>query len=255
MKLEVRNLHCRFEGRLVLQDVSFSFDTPHIIAIVGPNGSGKTTLLRSIYRSLKPEKGEILLDGRSVWGEKHDWLARRIAVVLQSPGEVPHFTVKQVVSMGRLPHRSRQRNSSEESHEEIIQNSLRILGLEDFAQRKFSSLSGGEKQWVLLARALAQEPKILVMDEPTNHLDVTHQLKLMKTLKDLKFPILMAIHDLNLAVRFANQLIVLKDGCLLGQGNVEEVIKNEILSKAFDMKVRMAGADVQSERQILVEPH
>jgi iron complex transport system ATP-binding protein len=224
-------------GKPIIRDISLSVKAGDRLAIIGPNGAGKSTLLRCLYRGVRPQRGSVRLDGIDLWSIGPREAAHRIAVVLQeTPGDFP-FSVRDVVMMGRIPHRKGMARWSEEDHAATAAVLLR-LELKHLALRQFASLSGGEKQRVLVARALAQEPELIILDEPTNHLDIRHQLEILELLKGLGRTIITTLHDINLAADFATHIAVLDSGRLIGHGLPDEVLTAERISSAFRVEAR-----------------
>ena len=199
---------------------------------MGPNGSGKTTLLRTIYRVLKPRTGVIRLDGADVWQMTTRQAARHMAVVTQERAGDFDFSVFEIVLMGRMPHqRVFQGDSSHDYH--LVTAALARVGLSGFASRSFKSLSGGEKQRVLIARALAQEARVLILDEPTNHLDVYYQLEILDLVRSLSVTTLAAMHDLNLAAHYCDRIILLMRGRIVDCGVPDEVLNPDLIRKVY----------------------
>jgi iron complex transport system ATP-binding protein len=226
--------------RHIIRNISFDVMGGQFLAILGANGAGKSSLLRCLFRSHRPAAGSILLDGRDIATIEHRRFAQQVATVLQeTPGDFP-FTVRDVVLAGRLPHRTGLTWSKADFHS--MDHALEHLDLQRLAKRQFASLSGGEKQRVLIARALAQEPGLLVLDEPTNHLDIRHQLEILAMLKGLGITVIATLHDMTLAARFADQVIVLSEGQMLAHGLPEEALNTETIRRAFGVKAwTMAG--------------
>ena len=203
-----------------------------LVGLIGPNGSGKSTFLRTVYRVLKPDAGSITLDGDDLWRLSTRDAARRTAAVLQeSPGDF-EFSAEEVVSMGRTPHKGVLDRETAEDHR-IVAESLARVGMTDFADRSFSTLSGGEKQRVLVARALAQKARFLVLDEPTNHLDIRYQLEILELVKGLGVTTLAAMHDLNLAAAYCDRLFAIEGGRLVTSGTPAEVLTPPLLRRVF----------------------
>lgn len=224
--------------RLLISHVRFDVRPGTITTIVGPNGAGKSTLLRCIYRFHRPLSGKVLLDGHDIAGLKQRELARRVAAVLQEHGSEFPFTVRQIVELGRMPHHTfgfrRDRAGTD-----IVDEALSRLELDDLADAPFQQLSGGEKQRVLLARVLAQQPDLIVLDEPTNHLDIRHQLELLAILRSLGQTIVMTMHDLGMAADIANQVVVLRKGEMLACGQPAETLTTDVIRAAFDVDTQM----------------
>ncbi len=221
----------------VLRDISFEAEAGEFIGIIGPNGSGKTTLLRTIAKILMPRRGVIYVDGKNVAEMSVRELAKIIAVVPQNFQTNFDFKVEDVVLMGRTPHLGRFELESERDFE-IALKAMRTVGCEYLIGRSVGELSGGELQKVIIARALAQEPKILLLDEPTAHLDINHQIEIMNLLRELADSgvlVIAVIHDVNLALQFCSKLILMKDGKIVAIGKPEEVV--EAIRDVFDIDV------------------
>lgn len=217
---------------LLVKDVNFNLAAGDRLAIVGPNGAGKTSLLRCLYRGVAPLSGRIAIDGRDIWQMSARETARHVAVVLQEmPGDFP-FSVRDVVMMGRIPRREGLTGWTDLDRAKV-DHALEHLELLAMAGRQFSTLSGGEKQRVLVARALTQEPSIIILDEPTNHLDIRHQLELLELLGNLNLTIITTLHDINLAGAFATHVAMMADGRMTGFGTPDEVLTNHAVSSTF----------------------
>ena len=231
----------------IISGITLSVEAGARLAIIGPNGAGKSTLLRCLYRGLKPQRGLVRLDGTDLWSIGPREAAQRIAVVPQeTPGDFP-FSVRDVVLMGRIPHRKGMARWSDRDHD-VTTKALARLELEPLALRQFASLSGGEKQRALIARALAQEPELIILDEPTNHLDIRHQLEILELLKGLGPTIVTTLHDINLAADFATQIAVMDCGRLTGHGEPAEVLTAEHVSSAFRVGARLHRTDGGPQR-------
>ncbi len=216
----VDNVTFAYNGRKALREISFSVEKGEFIGVVGPNGSGKSTLIKLMSGLLSPLKGKIFYQGKPLAIYKREEIARNIAVVPQSFNLDFNFTVFEVIKMGRYV---RRKDNPQERLREII----RRLELEDFKERFFPQLSGGEKQRVVLAQALAQEPEILLLDEPAAHLDISYQLKLFNLLKKFNqegLTVVCVLHDLNLALNYPQRLVMLSEGQKIADGSPEEVL-------------------------------
>jgi iron complex transport system ATP-binding protein len=219
-------------SRKLIDGISLSVAAGERLAIVGPNGAGKSTLLRLLYRALRPRQGEVRLGGEDIWAIRPTAFARKVAVVLQeSPTTFP-FSVRDVVMMGRIPWRRGLGQWTDEDRQETW-HALEHLELADLAQRQFPSLSGGEKQRVLIARALAQKPQLLILDEPSNHLDIRHQLEILGLLGALGITVISTLHDINLASAFATQAAVMKAGRVIAFGDPAQVFTRGTIAEAF----------------------
>jgi len=227
----------------VLKEFSLRLAAGEMIGIVGPNGSGKSTLVRALSRALKPEKGVVLLNGLDLYGatSARD-AAKGIGVVQQETAIAFDYTVRDVVLMGRSPHIPR-RPFAVESEEDlkIADRAMRSAGVEELAGRSMAELSGGERQRVVLARALAQEADVILLDEPTAHLDLKHQRDVLNIVRGLATndgrAVLAVLHDLNLAAAYCDRLVLLKDGSIVAQGTVADVLTQENVRKAYGANV------------------
>lgn len=218
--------------RWLLRDIDLHVAQGEFVGLIGPNGSGKTSLLRCAYRFSQPASGQVRLDDHDLWQQSARWSAQRIAVVLQEFPQEFGLSVRDVVAMGRTPHKGLFDGDNAEDAA-LINQTLARVGLVTFAEHAFATLSGGEKQRVLLARALVQQPGLLILDEPTNHLDPRYQLELLQHLRSLGLSTLASFHDLNLAAAFCDRLYVLADGQLVASGTPSEVLNTELLHRVF----------------------
>ncbi len=232
MRLDVENIVWGADGRKILRGVSLEVGSGEVVGLIGPNGSGKTSLLRCVYKVLEPQAGLISLGEEDVLRSSVRRMARRTAVVPQeTPGEFD-FAVREIAAMGRSPHKGLFERETAEDRE-IVDDSLSRVGMLPFAERQFSTLSGGEKQKVLVARALAQKARLLVLDEPTNHLDVGHQLEVLGLVRGLGVSALAALHDLNLAALFCDRIYVLSGGEVFASGTPDEVLRPELIETVY----------------------
>ncbi|GAA6178901.1 MULTISPECIES: ABC transporter ATP-binding protein [unclassified Shimia] len=248
--LEVKNVTWapRKRDPLLLEPTSFALNEGEVMGIVGPNGAGKTTLLRMIYGYNRPLSGDILVRGESLRQMAPRALARQVAAVLQEQPSDFALSVREIVALGRVPHRLGLSTPGRRDGE-IISAALEKLNLEHLSYRSLSTLSGGERQRVMVARALAQEPHLLVLDEPTNHLDIRHQLEVLHLIRDLDLTIVTSLHDLNLTADVCDKVLVLKNGSQQGFGNPREVLKGALVSNTFQVHAR------QEELSFSQKPH
>jgi iron complex transport system ATP-binding protein len=234
--LNVDGVECRYGSVKILEEVSFIVHEGDFVGIIGPNGSGKTTLLKSISRTLKPYKGTIILDKTDVYNIKSIDLAKQMAIVPQESNIGFSFTALDIVLMGRNPHMKRFQMESE-SDLTIVRKAMNRTNTWYLADRPINELSGGEKQRVVIARALAQEPKVLLLDEPLTHLDMINQLEIMDLVKELcvkeHLIVLAVIHDLNLAARYCSSILLLKGARIFAAGPVENVLTSENIKAVF----------------------
>ncbi|MGH3515911.1 MAG: ABC transporter ATP-binding protein [Haloechinothrix sp.] len=213
-----------------------------VVGLIGPNSSGKTTLLRILYTALAPRTGAVLVDGEPVTSLAGRDLARRMSVVAQeNPPELP-ISVAEMVLLGRSPHRSSFHSYTGRDHE-IAATALRRVGMRPYAERGFVALSGGEKQRVLIARALAQEAPHLLLDEPTNHLDIRYQHEILQLVRTLGITTVVVLHDLNLAARYCDHLVLLDRGTVARSGATADVLTPEVLEPVYHVSVRTFADD------------
>lgn len=232
--LKVKELSAGYGQIEVLKNISADFYPGEITAVLGPNGSGKTTLFRTLVRLIKPRQGQILLYGQNLEKLSSKLLAQEVAYLPQLMEIAGNTTVFEAILLGRKPYLLWDTSARDLA---VVEKVIRWLRLEEFAFKTVSELSGGEKQKVLLARALAQEPRVLLLDEPTNNLDPKNQLEILKLVRDLtwkeKLITIMSVHDLSLALRFAQRFILMKEGKVYYQGQ-KEIISRETLQDIFE---------------------
>jgi iron complex transport system ATP-binding protein len=253
-RLVARDLSFGYNGRPVLRKVSLDLAPGRLIGVIGPNGAGKSTLVRLLSGLLTPDSGQVTLDGRPLARWKRRALARRLAVVPQSPTLPETFTAGEVVLLGRTPYLGLLANES--THDwEVAKRAMERTETLPLAQRLIGTLSGGERQRVVVARALAQEAAILLLDEPTTHLDVNHQLGLIVLVRHLvaqdNLAALIILHDLNLASVYCDELILLAGGEVMARGRPQEVLTQARISSAYQADV-LVMPHPQSGRPIIV---
>lgn len=255
MKLIINALSFNYDSVAALKDVHLELDLNEVLSIVGPNGSGKTTLLKCIDRILKPNNGVVLIDGRDVVNIGLGELSKIIGYVPQSLMSTFPFTVFDVVLMGRRPYI---RWSVSESDKQIVAEILKFLGISKLAERHLNELSSGEQQKVIIARALAQQPQILLLDEPTSNLDIKHQLEVLGIIKDLTrsrhLSVIMAMHDLNLASRFSDKMLLLKHGSIFAVGTPESVLNEENIESVYGVKSHVTNSVLDSPQVTPIAP-
>lgn len=238
--IEVESLYFSYGDSLVLRDINFKIEKGEFVSIIGPNGSGKSTLLKNMISIYKPNKGLIKIDGKELKEYKAKELAKKVAIVLQDTNIAYDFSVFDVVMMGRNPYLGRFQNESYKDFQ-IVKDSLKLTDTLHLKDKSINQISGGERQRVIIARALAQEPKIILLDEPTSHLDINHQIEILSLLKKLNteknMTIVIVIHDINLAARYSNKMILLNKGEILSIGKPKEVITYENIEKAYNLNV------------------
>lgn len=236
--LQVKDLSYEIKKQIILQDVSLEVREGEFVGIIGPNGSGKSTLLKNIYKVLRPGSGSILLKEENLLTMSNRRMANHISVVAQESGANFDFTVEEVVQMGRYSKKSLLETANEED-KGIVKQALMRTGMEAFKDRSFLTLSGGEKQRVLIARSFAQETEMIILDEPTNHLDAGSQMKILTLLKNSGKTVLAALHDLALAGRFCDRIYVLQKGRVDCSGTPSAVISDELIRRLYETEANV----------------
>ena len=252
MRIEASDIKAALGGNQILKGVGIEADTGDFVGIIGPNGSGKSTLLKCIYRTLKPDSGAVLLDGERLLSMSYRQSAKSIAVLAQHNYYNFEFSVRDVVLMGRSPHKKAMERDNAQDYA-IVAQALETVGMADMAKRSFSTLSGGEQQRVILARALAQQTPCLILDEPTNHLDIKYQLQLLDIVKGLSRTVISAIHDLNIAAMYCTWLVVMKDGKVITKGTPRQVLTPELIRQVYEVEATVS-TDAQGILRILYYP-
>ncbi|MCB5204568.1 ABC transporter ATP-binding protein [Neorhizobium sp. T786] len=225
--------------KVIVDDVTVSIEPGQMLGLIGPNGSGKSSLIRLLAGLRSPAAGEVVLGGKPMSGLGRRELARRVAVVEQHSMTEANVTVLDVVRLGRTPHRSALSPWTSED-DRIVTEALARVDLEGRSDQFWHTLSGGERQRVQLARALAQSPSFLILDEPTNHLDIQHQIDILRLVAELPVTTIVAIHDLNLAARFCDQIAVLSDGRLIGCGAPMEILTEGLIASVFGVDAHVS---------------
>ena len=241
MILNVHGLDFRYTSVPIIQDVSFSVREGEILSILGPNGAGKTTLLKCINRVLSPRSGTVLIDGGDAREMSRNKIARKIGWVPQR-GEVSRMKVYDLILLGRKPHFRWGPGEEDHTH---TRKAIRLLGLDSLSMRYADELSGGEFQMVQIARAMAQEPRVILYDEPTSSLDISNQYRLMTKIGQLIHSspraAIMTMHDLNLSLRYSDKFLLLKEGRICAAGG-REIITSETIEKVYSMDARVVQA-------------
>ena len=255
--LEIKDLTCRYDDRPVVGNLSFSVAAGDFFIVIGPNGSGKSTLLNTISGWLTPERGTLKIHNKSLAEYSQKALARTIALVPQSMEIDFPFTVREVVLMGRTPHQGLL-GLEHTGDAEIVQEALALTDLENLTNRKVYQLSGGERQRVFIARAICQQPAIMLLDEPTAALDLSHQTRIMDLMSRLivekGLTVVMVSHDINLASMYATKLMLLKNGTLVKLGTPKEVLQYETLEKAYDCTLLVDESPINQCPRITLVP-
>ncbi|MEV4285625.1 ABC transporter ATP-binding protein [Nonomuraea bangladeshensis] len=236
MSLRAHDVRWTAQGRPIVDGITVAFTPGGLTGLLGPNGSGKSTFLRLLAGLLRPHGGTVLLDGHDLDRLPRRDVARRLAVVAQEVSTDAELTVLDVALLGRIPHHRRLAASTGEDDLVRARRALRRCGVADLEHRRWSTLSGGERQRVNIARALAQEPTELLLDEPTNHLDIAHQLALLDLLAATPVTVVTALHDLNLAAQYCDQLLLLHEGRLVAAGPPGEVLTEETVEHVYQVR-------------------
>ncbi|MHC1598351.1 MAG: ABC transporter ATP-binding protein [Candidatus Methanofastidiosia archaeon] len=242
MELCISSLDFSYNSKKVLKNVSFGARSGEVLGVIGPNGSGKTTLLKCMRMAVRPQKGKILLDLEDVSKWRRQKIAQYFGVVPQSSSITFPFNVLDVVMMGRMPHLSRFQREKK-SDVDVVHEAMHLTSIEHLYDRPISKLSGGEFQRVIIARALAQQPKILLLDEPTSQLDINHQFEIMKLIRELArkkdMMVIIISHNLNHSLRYCDSLLLLNDGCVHSCGDAEKVLTTKNIKEVYGVEAEL----------------
>lgn len=247
--MKVNHLSFSYNHQSYMKDINIQFKDQKITTIIGPNGSGKSTLLMLLSRIYKIQQGSIELDNKNIWDYKIKEFARKVAVVHQKNQVYGDLNVRTIIGYGRLPYLNYHQSLSKED-EQIIDWAIEVTNLKEHQNKMLNSLSGGQQQRVWIALALAQKTPILLLDEPTTYLDISYQLEILELLKELnlehQLTVVMVLHELNHAAKFADHIIGLKKGTLIFEGAPMEVITKENLNKLYDINAQLMYDTTQS---------
>ena len=254
VRLYTDDLSIGYGEQLIVKDLSVQIPNQKITTIIGPNGCGKSTLLKAITRIISHQSGAVVLDGKDVTKENTKILAKKMAILPQTPESASGLTVGELVSYGRFPYQTGFGRLSKKDYE-VIDWALQVTNTSTFKYLPVDSLSGGQRQRVWIAMALAQETEIIFLDEPTTYLDMAHQLEVLELLQRLnqqeKRTIVMVLHDLNQAARFADYVVALKAGQIVKAGPCEEVITKEVLRDVFNIDAEI-GVDPRTNKPMCI---
>jgi iron complex transport system ATP-binding protein len=254
VRLYTDDLNIGYGERLIVKDLNMEIPDKKITTIIGSNGCGKSTLLKAITRIISHQSGAVVLDGENISKESTKILAKKMAILPQTPESASGLTVGELVSYGRFPYQKGFGRLTKKDYE-VIDWALEVTGTKDFKFRPVDALSGGQRQRVWIAMALAQETEMIFLDEPTTYLDMAHQLEVLELLQKLNVEqertIVMVLHDLNQAARFADYMIALKDGEIVKAGNCEEVMNHAVLKKVFHIDAKI-GRDPRTNKPMCI---
>nr|WP_307775251.1 ABC transporter ATP-binding protein [uncultured Cetobacterium sp.] len=234
--IKVKSLDFKINDLKILKDINIDIKKSNFIGIIGENGSGKSTILKNIYRMYSPKQNSIFLDGEDINSYTSKELAKKISVLSQSQRVTFDFSVKEIVEMGLYAKTSL---FASKNYEKKIDEALSLVGLLDYKDKSFLTLSGGEIQRVFIARALAQESEILILDEPTNHLDVRYQYQIMDLVKSFSKTVVSVIHDINIASRYCDHIYAIKNGEIIYSGTPEEVLTSDNIKEIFQIETQV----------------
>jgi len=239
MTLVAHDLGLAYDRRQVVEGLDLTVPEGRVTVVIGANGCGKSTLLRGLARLLRPSHGSVTLDGEELWSISPRRLARMVGLLPQQPVAPEGITVADLVGRGRYPHQGVFQRWGDDDRA-VVAHALAVTGTADLAERRVEELSGGQRQRVWIAMALAQEPRILLLDEPTTYLDIAHQVEVLDLLADLNrergTTIVMVLHDLNLAARYADHLVVMREGRIVHEGAPEKVLDAGSVREAFGLE-------------------
>lgn len=254
--IQIQNLKVGYDSGFILKDINLTIEENDFLGIIGPNGSGKTTLIRAITKIIKPQSGKVVIDSEDINKIGFRDLARKVAVTSQGFDTKFDITVRDYVLLGRIPHRRPFQFLETDKDREIINQAMDLTEVMPFKERLLSELSTGERQLVFIARALAQEPKLLFLDEPTNHLDILHQVKIMDLLRRLnrenKITVIIILHDLNLAGEYCDRLMLMNAGYIHKFGSPIDVLTYQNIEEVYKTIVVVENNPISSKPYILL---
>lgn len=252
MSIRVDGLHFQYGANHILNGINLEVQQGKLVGLIGPNGSGKSTCLKCLYRVLKPSHGAIFIEDQALTQMPIKASAQKMAVVSQHNQTQFDFSVEEMLLLGRSPYKRALERDNERDYA-LVDKALEAVSMTAFRTRSYSSLSGGEQQRIMLARALVQEPSYLVLDEPTNHMDVQHQLALLKLVKDTGITTIAALHDLNLAMQYCDWIVVLKNGEVYTSGQPQVVLTEALIQAVYGVKAKCIQVEGSQRPYIVFE--
>ncbi len=253
MKLKIDTITYSINSKLIVDGVSLGIEEGSFVGLIGPNGCGKSTLLKNIYRVYQPDSGAAYIDGRDTAQLSNRELAKEMSVMQQENQVEFDMTVFDMAMLGRYAHQKMFGNDMARERE-IVRAALKEVGMEGYEERSFLSLSGGEKQRTLVARALVQQAPLIILDEPTNHLDIGYQYQIMSILKKQKLTVFSSIHDLNVASCYCDKIILMKAGRIVDVGTPEEMFVPEKIRLLFGVNTQVTRNSVTNRPNIVFIP-
>lgn len=235
MELKATDLEIKIGKKNIVKGISLLVKERKFVGLIGPNGCGKSTFLKGIYKSLSPQSGSVFLGSMDVLNSTQRKVSQQLGVVGQFNEMHFDLTVEQMVMLGRTPHKGLLEQNKAKDHE-VVDQAIAATNLEDYRKRSYLSLSGGEKQRVILARTIAQQPEFMILDEPTNHLDIRYQIEILSCVKSLGIGILAALHDLETAAHYCDYIYAVKDGTIHSQGRPEDVLTAKTIEELYKIK-------------------
>ncbi|MBU5483972.1 ABC transporter ATP-binding protein [Clostridium sp. MSJ-11] len=247
--IKINDLKLCYDEKIILDDINLNIEKGKITALIGSNGCGKTTLIKAIARILTPKKGTVLMEDKDILKMPSKEVSKLLAMLPQSSNAPEDLTIYDLVKQGRYPYHNLLSFWSKKD-ESIVLESIRKMGLTNEKDRTLGNLSGGQRQRAWIALALAQDTDIILLDEPTNHLDIKYQLEILNILKELNEKenrtIVMVIHDINHALKYAHNIIALKDGNILAQGPKEDIINENLIKSVFGVECKLITSPVDN---------
>lgn len=244
MKIRINDLEFSYAHEVILKSIDLDILPGELVSIIGPNGAGKSTLIKCMEGLLKHQKGEIKIDGSSIRKMNRGQIAKKLGYVPQSSASLFTLKVFDMVLLGRRPHTTWR--SSENDQKKVL-HALKLLNIEHLAMKNYNELSGGQQQKVIIARAIAQETDVLLLDEATSNLDIRHQLEVMDIMKKLinrlKISVVMIVHDLNIAARYSDKIIIMNEGQIVASGKPEEVLTEENISSVYGVEICISNIE------------